>query len=912
MCVVRQRLGRPRVRDRRRRGREPVEALAGGAGAHRQRAGVGEPAGHVGECQRDQQQQRQERGGDLGRRHARGDEHHAQAGRGGGEGGGCGDGPRGAAYGCGERGSLLLHRGQRTWRGGPLLQLAQAVGDLLDARAEDRARRDDLRLGSRHPAAGQHEGERTGGTDAEHDQAGSRCDEPGEQGRTQPDEHGRGDRLSHPEPVVEQGVDVVDDPGEEVPATGAEASGDERDEVGVDLRPALGELAQHHVVAQHALGVAQHRAREPEEAYAHDGDHEVEHRRLLAGAGDEPACRCGQRDAGRGRQRSEQRRGAQAPAGLRVVVGRRGRRGRRARRWVAAHDRGCGGFGVVCRHPRRPRRRRQLEHPVRGGEHGGAVGDDEDEAGAGEDGDGVEEHLLGLLVEVGARLVEEHHGSSRQHDARERDAGPLAGGEAGPVLAEGRVQPLGQGAHQVGEANGGERGPHPVLPGVGAPEADVGGDGVGQQPRSLRCPGDLVTPPRGIGPGQGSAAHHDVAVVGRQLATERREQGRLAAAGRPRDRHQPALGQVEVEGCGEGRVVTDDEAVQAERGACRALRSQRLRGRAGQQRVGIGQGRGALGGCVELRSDAAQRPVGLRRQEQHGERDPEVDRPGGQPQSDGDRHQRDRQRGDELEHGGGGEGDLEGVDGRPAVAVGDRADGRHLGLGPPVRDQRRQAPHHVEEVARQRLHRAPLGPGPVAGGEADEDCEDRHERQGQRHDEPRQGVEPGDRDEGEDGQDGSGHQRREVAGDVGLDPGHAAGGEHREAGGRDVGGAASSLEEPQAQRARHLAGRPRCRQLADVRRRGAEQHEPGEPPPGVRPVVPADRRHDQGAEREGLRHGRQAAEHATGDDDRERPARRAQVGADGRVERPHDASTLSPASSAVGMWWTAIRLRKTQ
>ena len=58
-------------------------------------------------------------------------------------------------------------------------------------------------------------------------------------------DEGRGDeRLADPQPVVEQGVDVVDDTGEQVAAARAEATGNQRDEVGEDrwpgARPARG------------------------------------------------------------------------------------------------------------------------------------------------------------------------------------------------------------------------------------------------------------------------------------------------------------------------------------------------------------------------------------------------------------------------------------------------------------------------------------------------------------------------------------------------------------------------------------------------------------------------------------------------------------------------------------------------
>ena len=82
----------------------------------------------------------------------------------------------------------------------------------------------------------------------------------------------------------------------------------------------------------------------------------------------------------------------------------------------------------------------------------------------------------------------------------------------------------------------------------------------------------------------------------------------------------------------------------------------RVRGAAARS-LGRLERRDALGGGVELRADPAQRPVGLRRQQQHHQRGAQVEVAGGEPDADGDRHQRDRQRGDQLQHRRGGEGD---------------------------------------------------------------------------------------------------------------------------------------------------------------------------------------------------------------------------------------------------------------
>ena len=230
-----------------------------------------------------------------------------------------------------------------------------------------------------------------------------------------------------------------------------------------------------------------------------------------------------------------------------------------------------------------------------------------------------------------------------------------------------------------------------------------------------------------------------------QLAAQGGEQRGLAAARRSGDRDQAVGGEVEVERRGQrGRRTRPARPRSDEVRGAGAAGAGRRGGGAGEQRVGLGQRGRALGGRVELGADPAQRPVGLGGEQQHGERDPEVHRARGEPQSHRHRDQRDGQRGDQLEDRRGGEGHLEGLHRGAAVAVGDRPDGADLRLGAAVRDQRRQAADHVEEVARQGLEGAPLVPGAVARGQPDEDREDRHEGEGERHDEARQRVEPGD------------------------------------------------------------------------------------------------------------------------------------------------------------------------
>ena len=116
---------------------------------------------------------------------------------------------------------------------------------------------------------------------------------------------------------------------------------------------------------------------------------------------------------------------------------------------------------------------------------------------------------------------------------------------------------------------------------------------------------------------------------------------------------------------------------------------------------------------------------------------------------------------------------------RLAVALGDLADPRGLGLGAAEGHQGGQAAHHVEEVAGQRGHRPPLALGPVAGREADQRSEDRDQRQRGEHDHGAGDVLGRHRHDGEDRQHAGQHEGRQVAGQVGLGRGHPAGDQDR-------------------------------------------------------------------------------------------------------------------------------------
>ena len=157
---------------------------------------------------------------------------------------------------------------------------------------------------------------------------------------------------------------------------------------------------------------------------------------------------------------------------------------------------------------------------------------------------------------------------------------------------------------------------------------------------------------------------------------------------------------------------------------------------------------------MELRADPAQRPVRLGSEQQHGQRGAEVQRPGGQAETDADGDQRDREGRDQLQRHRRRERQPQRLDGGPPVAVGDRPDRRRPAPGPPVRDQGRAARGPRRGSAR---------PGPPAAAtagaarsrvdEPDEGGEHRHQRQGARaRSAPLTQSEPDDRGHGRDGQ----------------------------------------------------------------------------------------------------------------------------------------------------------------
>ena len=251
---------------------------------------------------------------------------------------------------------------------------------------------------------------------------------------------------------------------------------------------------------------------------------------------------------------------------------------------------------------------------------------------------------------------------------------------------------------------------------------------------------------------------------------------------------------------------------------------------------------------------------------------------------------------------------------RAPVAVGDRADRRRLRLGPAEGHQRRQAAHHVEEVARQRRQRPPLQPGAVPGREADQDPEDRDQRQRDQHDQRAHRVLGGDRDQGHaraarrpapaPGRSGSGRARpRSRPGSRGWRARPSTCPLPRRAGSRRPPDGVRRSRRPRPR------ARPSCRWSSRSSARAAKTAHDHHRPGPHRAVV--ERGEDQLGDRPRLADEQQARDDAGRQHDGELPPRGRQLPAYARVAGSQRRSAGS-GSWWSEMWCTEIRLRKIQ
>ncbi len=259
--------------------------------------------------------------------------------------------------------------------------------------------------------------------DDEHGSSGEEQgqDQPGQRGGAEPDQDGQ----AHAQLLVEVGVDVVDQRGEQVAPASTETPGHEGDDEVEDACPTLGEQAESDVVGDQPFGVPEDRPRQSEGADADDRHHQQQHGRVLGGPRDQPAGRGGERDSGGRGQHPERRRAREPEAHPRRGDG-------------LVESRRVSVGGHLPRHRDRllDLRRGQADDVVGLRQQGRAVRDREDAPVAREVADDLEQHLLGLGVQVCGRLVQHHVGTVGHDHPCQREPGALPGGEAAAVLAE--------------------------------------------------------------------------------------------------------------------------------------------------------------------------------------------------------------------------------------------------------------------------------------------------------------------------------------------------------------------------------------------------------------------------------------------------------------------------------------------
>ena len=375
------------------------------------------------------------------------------------------------------------------------------------------------------------------------------------------------------------------------------------------------------------------------------------------------------------------------------------------------------------------------------------VGDDDGRPAPEEAAHRLHHGFLGGHVEVGRRLVQEHHRAVPDHHPGEGQTLPLPDRKPGARRAEQRCRPVRQPLHHRIEADGRQRPGDRGITGHGSPDAYVVGHRAGEEVGTLRHPGHTRPPLVEVELLERHPADPYRAGRGRPQAQEHVEQRRLTAPARPPEGHRLTRLHDEVEAVG-GRHVPSrmddhqpvDLDVIASRPAARSRPHIRGFGRRLDEAEGL-SGRGqAVGTGMEVGAEGAQRQIGLGDEDQYEEGGREREVAAEQPETHGHGHERHRKGGEELEDQRGEEGELEGGERCGAIPVGDLGDGLGLRLGPAEDLERGQPLHDVEEVAGQSMKgRHPPGRA-LAGGRADEGHEDRNERDGHGHDERRNPV----------------------------------------------------------------------------------------------------------------------------------------------------------------------------
>ena len=561
---------------------------------------------------------------------------------------------------------------------------------------------------------------------------------------------------------------------------------------------------------------------------------------------------------------------------------------------------------------------RHRHHPVAEPQHRRAVADDDGAAPGEHARQGGEDRGLGVGVHALGRFVEQQQGAVGEQRAGERDPAALPGRQAGAGVADGGVERdvQGGGAGGAGQLVGG---------GVRCPEAQVVGDGAGEQHGPLRHPRHPAAPCGGVDRVEGGVADHDRPGVGPARAAQQVEQGGLARPARPGDAHDLAGRDREREPGEDGVAAApgDPDLPEAQGNPARircgpsSARGERFELEDPERGLRGGQ---PVEAVVEPGTDRAQREVHLGRQDDHEQRGVQVEVAVHEAQAHGDGDERDRQRRQQLEGERGQERHPQRGRRRDAVALGDLA--QPTGLAPRAAegDQNVEAGDEVEEVVAEHGERAPPalhGPFRV---HPDEDHEDRDQRDGGGHDHCRDPVGAQHAHPDREGHDGGHQERRQVAAHVAVEPVDAVGRERRGlARGRQAGVVGPELEglrdQAFAHRGDHRRRRPRARRLAG----------PGEQGP---PGDDGEQRGEHPAERGEALAAEEAAGHRARDqiglDDHQPGGRDADPGAEhhvpahgcdvaqqARVEGLHACSSARDGAG-VGMCARETRWRKTQ
>ena len=234
-------------------------------------------------------------------------------------------------------------------------------------------------------------------------------------------------------------------------------------------------------MAHEPFAVAQEAPGQPEELNTDDGEGERGLGRVLGGPGDQPGRRAHERDRGADGARSEER-GAGQPAPHRPRDAERAPRPRRA----VAHRRppssptsataagtGAGGSSTTRSASAASAGRWATISAVRPSTSSRTA---------------TRTSASRLVVQAGRRLVEQEQRRVAHEGARQGEALALAGGEAGPALAQRRVDAPREVPHDLGQAGGVERGRHVCIAGVRPPQPDVLGHGAGRRGAAAAAP----------------------------------------------------------------------------------------------------------------------------------------------------------------------------------------------------------------------------------------------------------------------------------------------------------------------------------------------------------------------------------------------------------------------------------------